>query len=216
MTLLEYSVLAASSLFVIVDPIAVVPGFLAMTPTDTPAQREGMARLASAVMAGVLLTFALSGQLIFNFLGITLPAFQIAGSIVLMLVALDMLRGQRSRVQETREETDAGAAKADIAITPLAIPMLSGPGAISTVILLRNQAEGASQLIALCAGVVGVSAAAYVILRVSARGAQWLNPIALKLTTRIMGLLLAAVAAQFMVNALRELGIIPAGVISNQ
>jgi multiple antibiotic resistance protein len=216
MTLLEYTFLAASSLFVIVDPIAVVPGFLAMTPTDTPAQREGMARLACAVMAGVLLTFALSGQLIFKFLGITLPAFQIAGSIVLMLVALDMLRGQRSRVQETREETDAGAVKDDIAITPLAIPMLSGPGAISTVILLRNQSDGAPQLIALCACILGVSAAAYVILRFSARGAQWLNPIALKLTTRIMGLLLAAVAAQFMVNALRELGIIPAGVISNQ
>ena len=130
MTPVEFTLLAFSSLFVIVDPIAVVPAFLAMTPNETPAQRERMARLAGFVMAGVLLTFALMGQWIFKFLGITLPAFQIAGSIILLLVALDMLRAQRSRVQETREETEAGTAKEDIAITPLAVPMLAGPGAI--------------------------------------------------------------------------------------
>src|SRR5436190_270506 len=139
MSLLEFTLLAFGSLFVIVDPIAVVPGFLAITPSDTPEQRERMARMASFVMAGVLLAFALLGKWIFQFTGITLPAFQIAGSIILMLVALDMLRAQRSRVQETREETEAGAQKMDVAITPLAIPMLSGPGAISTVILLHNQ-----------------------------------------------------------------------------
>jgi len=116
---LEFSLLAFSSLFVIVDPIAVIPGFLAITPSDSPAQRERMARLASFVMAGVLLAFALLGKWIFQFLGITLPAFQIAGSVILLLVALDMLKAQRSRVQETREETEAGAQKLDIAITPL-------------------------------------------------------------------------------------------------
>jgi multiple antibiotic resistance protein len=205
----EFSLLAFGSLFVIVDPIAVVPGFLAITPGDTPAQRERMARLAALVMAGVLLAFALAGRFIFQFLGITLPAFQIAGSIILLLVALDMLKAQRSRVQETQEETEAGAHKVDIAITPLAIPMLAGPGAISTVILLHNQATGVSQNIALCACILAVSAATYFILRLSATGAKWLNPIALKITTRIMGLLLAAVASQFMINALRELKLVP-------
>ncbi len=209
MNSLEYTLLAFSSLFVIVDPIAVVPAFLAMTPTETPAQRERMARLASFVMAGVLLMFALTGRWIFKVLGITLPAFQIAGSIILLLVALDMLRAQRSRVQETREETEAGTAKEDIAITPLAVPMLAGPGAISTVVLLNQQAVGLAKTIALCSCILAVSAAAYVILRLSAKGARWLNPIALKITTRIMGLLLAAVASQFMINALRELRLMP-------
>jgi multiple antibiotic resistance protein len=207
-SLFKFSLLAFSSLFVIVDPIAVIPGFLAITPSDSPAQRERMARLASFVMAGVLLAFALLGKWIFQFLGITLPAFQIAGSIILLLVALDMLRAQRSRVQETREETEAAAQKIDIAITPLAVPMLSGPGAISTVVLLHEQAVGVSQTVALCASILAVSAATYVILRLSATGAKWLNPIALKITTRIMGLLLAAVASQFMINALRELKLI--------
>jgi len=211
MNMAEYVLLAGSSLFVIVDPIAVVPAFLAMTPHDSPAQRERMARLASFVMAGVLIAFALSGRYIFRFLGITLPAFQIAGSIILLLVALDMLRAQRSRVKETQEETEAGVNKVDIAVTPLAIPMLAGPGAISTVILLHNQAGGLSQDIALCACILGVSLASYLILRLSATGARWFNPIAMKITTRIMGLLLAAVACQFMINALKDLKLLPAG-----
>jgi multiple antibiotic resistance protein len=95
------------------------------------------------------MTFALVGQKLFTLLGITLPAFKIAASIVLLLIALDMLRAQRSRVQETSEETDAGAAKEDVAITPLAIPMLAGPGAISTIILLESQAKGVIQEVAL-------------------------------------------------------------------
>jgi len=200
MALLAYLVLATSSLFVIVDPIAAVPAFIAMTPGNTPAERMRMARLAALVMAGVLLAFALAGRWIFRFLGITMPAFEIAASIVLLLVALDMLRAQRSRVLETREETAAGVEKLDIAVTPLAIPMLSGPGAISTVILLQNQAQGLGQQAALYLSIVLVAAATYVILRVSARGMQWLSPIALNIAIRIMGLLLAAVAVQFMLN----------------
>src|SRR5258706_10339221 len=148
MRLPEYILLAASSLFVIVDPMATVPAFLAMTPTDTPEQRTRMAGLACCVMAGVLIVFAVAGKMIFKVLGITMPAFQIAASIVLLLVALDMLRAQRSRVQETREETAAGTEKNDIAITPLAIPMLAGPGAISTAILLQNRAVNLAQHIA--------------------------------------------------------------------
>jgi multiple antibiotic resistance protein len=134
-----------------------------------------------------------------------LPAFQLAGSIVLLYVALDMLQARRSAVQETSEEATAGAAKEDIAITPLAVPMLAGPGAITTAILLHNQANGVAQRIALYICILVVSALCYFILRWSAKGARWLNPIALKIGTRIMGLLLAAVAIQFAINALTQL-----------
>jgi len=205
MSLTEYILLAASSLFVIVDPVATVPAFLAMTPTDTPEQRIRMARLACWVSGGVLIAFAVAGKWIFKFLGITMPAFQLAASIVLLLVALDMLRAQRSRVQETSEETAAGMEKTDIAVAPLAIPMLAGPGAISTAILLHNQAANWGQRIALYGCIAVVCLACYLILRLSARGAQWLSPIAMNITTRIMGLLLAAVAIQFMLNAVRDL-----------
>lgn len=210
MSLPEYILLAASSLFVIVDPLATVPAFLAMTPTDTPAQRIRMARLACCVAAGVLLGFAVAGNWLFHYLGITMPAFQLAASLVLLLVALDMLRAQRSRVQETSEETAAGIEKNDIAVTPLAIPMLAGPGAISTAILLQNQAEKMPEkpklyLAALYGCILAVCFASYLILRLSAHGARWLSPILMNITVRIMGLLLAAVAVQFAINALHQL-----------
>lgn len=201
--LVEFTLLAFGSLFVIVDPFATVPAFIAMTPRDTPEQRIRTARLACIVMAAVLLIFALGGKIIFKLLGITMPAFQIAASIVLLVVALDMLRAQRSRVVETSEETHAGTEKSDIAITPFAVPMLAGPGAISTVILLQSRAADVPQYVSLYVCIAAVSFASYLIFRVSARGAQWLNPIAMKVTTRIMGLLLAAVAVQFMINGMK-------------
>jgi multiple antibiotic resistance protein len=199
----EYILLALGSLFVIVDPLATVPAFLAMTPNDTPEQRIRTVRLACCVTAGVLLAFSVAGQMIFRVMGITMPAFEIAASIVLLLVALDMLRAQRSRVQETHEETKAGTEKTDIAVTPLAIPMLAGPGAISTTILLENEARDFAQHIALYGCILAVSLASYLILRFAARSARWFSPIAMSIATRIMGLLLAAVAIQFMLNAIK-------------
>ena len=201
--LFEYIVLAASSLFVIVDPLAVVPAFLAMTPNDTAEQRIRTARLACWVSAGVMLVFSFAGQIIFKFMGITMPAFQIAASILLLIVALDMVRAQRSRVQETHEETKAGTEKTDIAVTPLAIPMLAGPGAISTTVLLQHEAKDIPQHIALYCCILAVSFASYWVLRVAARGTRWLNPIMMSIAIRIMGLLLAAVAIQFMLNAIK-------------
>jgi multiple antibiotic resistance protein len=205
MNLPEYALLAFSSLLVIIDPPAAVPAFLVMTPDDSPKERERTARLASLVIAGVLLTFAIAGKWIFKVLGITMPAFQIAASIVLLLMSLDMLRAQRSRVQETSEETAAGTSKHDIAITPLAVPMLAGPGAISTAILLHSQASNFAQTLVLYACILAVAFVTYIVLRLSVHGARWLSPIAIKITTRIMGLLLSAVAIQFMLNAIKEL-----------
>ncbi|GMV49159.1 NAAT family transporter [Nitrospirales bacterium NOB] len=202
MNLLEYALFAFSSLFVIVDPIAVVPAFLAMTPRDSVAQRLRTARMACFVAAGILTVFALFGQTIFKLLGITLPAVQIAGGLILLLVALDMLRAQRSTVQATPAETEAGTGKDDIAIAPLAVPMLAGPAAISTVILLETQARTLALRAVLLGCLVLVGIASYSILAIGARGAKWLNPIADKIISRLMGLLLAALAVQFMMNGL--------------
>src|SRR2546425_10803271 len=210
MNLQEFVLWAAICVFVIIDPIAPVPAFLAMTPNDPPQDRIRMARMACMISAIILLIFATTGKLIFNFLGITIPAFQLAGSIVLLLVALDMLRARRSPVQETTEETDAGAAKADIAVTPLAVPMLAGPGAITTAVLLHNRAAGNFTLqVALYVCIVGVCLASFLIFALSAHGAKWLNPIFLRLTSRLMGLLLAAIAMQFLIKALTDLKLVP-------
>ncbi len=209
MHLLEYTLFAFSSLFVIVDPIAAVPAFLAMTPRDSIAQRLRTARVASLAVVFVLAAFSLLGQSILKTLGITLPAIQVAGGLVLLLVALDMLRAQRSSVQETAEETAAGTNKDDIAITPLAVPMLAGPAAISTVVLLEAQAKSLAERVALLGCLVLIGLASYSILAIAARGAKWLNPIAERIISRLMGLLLSALAVQFMFNGLKEVGLIP-------
>jgi multiple antibiotic resistance protein len=206
--LIEYILFAFSSLFIIVDPLATIPAFISMTPDETVQDRQRMARLACTSMAVVLMAFAVAGKWIFKFLSITMPAFQIAASVVLMLVALDMLRAQRSRVHETPQETAAGANKTDIAITPLAVPMLAGPGAISAVIVLQSKAVDVAQHAALFGCIIAVSIVSYLILRFAASGAGRLSPIALRITARIMGLLLAAVAIQFLLKALQDLGLI--------
>ena len=205
MTLLEYTLFAFTSMFVIVDPVATVPAFLAMTPHNSLVQQNRMALLASAVAAGVLMGFALAGPWLFKILGITLPAFQIAGSLLLMRIALDMLYAQRTRERQTDEEVQAGTKMEDVAITPLGVPMLAGPGAISTALILLNQATDIAQRVALFVCILGVCFWSYVILRIGAHGARFLNPLALKLITRLMGLLLAAIAVQFIVNGLAEL-----------
>ncbi len=206
MTPTEYAVLAFSSLFVIVDPLATVPAFLAMTTRYTLTQRLRMAKVACLVVVMILGGFALAGQWLFSLLGISLAAVQVAGALVLLLVALDMLRAQRSPVQETAAETAEGAAKDDIAITPLAVPMLAGPAAISTIILLDAQAASwlYRGILLACVGLVGL--ASYGILALGASGAKWMSPLAEKIITRLMGLLLAALAVQFLFNGLKGEG----------
>jgi multiple antibiotic resistance protein len=203
MGFLEYCLLALSSLFVVVDPVTLIPVFLAMTPRDSPADRTRMARTASIVAAGILLGFALFGVWVFRLLGISVTAFQLAGSVLLLLIALEMLRGKPSTVRQSEEETDEGVEKKDIAVTPLGIPLLAGPGAITTVLMLHDQATDIPRYIALSGSIVVVCAASYVCLRLAANGMHWIRPIAMKIATRLMGLLLAAIAMQFLIDAVK-------------
>jgi multiple antibiotic resistance protein len=153
----------------------------------------------------VLVFFAATGPEIFRLLGITLPAFQIAGGLVLLLSALDMLRAKRSAFKETAEETEAGIAKQDVAITPLAIPMLSGPGAITTSIVLSSKADTWLHHCVIYICIAAVLWATYLILVAAGSGAKRLSPIALNIMTRLMGLLLAAIGVQFIISAILSL-----------
>jgi len=199
----EYALLTFSSLFAIVDPIAAIPAFLAMTARDTVAQRQRMAAVASLTCGFVLAFFAAFGSAIFKLLGITIAAFQIAGGLILLLSSLDMLRAKRSALKETQEETAAGAHKDDIAITPLAIPMLSGPGAITTSIVLFQRAGGMGHKTVFFGCIGAVTIITYSVLYLSASGSRQLNPIAMNIITRLMGLLLAALGVQFILSALK-------------
>lgn len=200
MTLTEYALLALSSMFVIIDPIGAVPTFIAITPGDSAPQRVRMAGMACVIAALFLAGFGLAGQQVFKLLGITMPAFQIAGGIVLLMVAMDMLRARKTETRETPAETEAGASKADIAVTPLAIPMLAGPGACSTVILLQSQADTAGKTMMLYIAIAVACLGSFIVFWIAGRQARRINPIAMRITTRLMGLLLAAIAMQFVLN----------------
>ncbi len=164
--------------------------------------------MRACLAAGVVLAlFALGGTWILRWFGLSLPAIEIAGSIVLMIVALDMIQARVTATQETREETLAGAEKESIALMPLAVPMLADPGAISTTLIMLNRADLPEQKTAFYLSLAAVLVAAFAILRLSVHGARRLSPIAQKMMGRLMGLLLCAMAVQFGINALRQMGV---------
>jgi multiple antibiotic resistance protein len=201
--MLEYALLTFGSLFAIVDPFAAIPPFLAMTTTDTAEQRRRMARTACVTAGGVMALFALLGPAIFRLFGITLPAFQVAGGLVLLLSSLDMLRAQKSPLKETPEELAEGMSKEDIAITPLAVPLLAGPGAITTSIVLAGKAATLPQKLIFFLLIGLVSLLSYWTLTVAADSAKKLSPTLLNIVTRLMGLLLAAIGVQLILSALK-------------
>lgn len=202
MNLVDFAVLSFGSLFVIVDPIALVPPFLAMTKDHTKEERIRASLIASAATFCTLVMFAFFGQFIFKGFGITLPAFQIAGGVILLIIALDMLKARRTPVRESPEEQAEGMSKDDIAIFPLAVPMLAGPGAITAVILLSNEAVTFQHHIILVGNIFFVSALSFIILRLASVKTHLLGVIAMKLITRLMGLLLASIAIQFILDGI--------------
>ncbi len=200
---MEYAFLTFGSLFAIVDPFAAVPTFLALTAHDTVEQRRLMARTACITCAGVMSAFALLGPAIFRLFGITLPAFQIAGGLVLLLSSLDMIRAQKSPMRETPEEFAEGMSKDDIAITPLAVPLLAGPGAITTSIVLAGRAANLPQKAIFYVLIALVAMISYWVLTLAAASAEKLSPTILNIITRLMGLLLAAIGVQLILSALK-------------
>ena len=204
-----FSLLALSSIFFLVDPFATIGSFLAITAGVDRAKRKRMAAKACITCFIVLAAFALAGQLIFKMFGITLPAFEIAGGLILMLIGIDMLEAKRSPTQESSSETEEGAHKEDAGIVPLGIPMLAGPGAISSVMVMVGQADSYWQMGAIL-GSIGVTAAAsYWVLNGAERLQRLLGETGIRILVRIMGLLLVALAMQFFVNGLTLLGVIP-------
>ncbi len=201
--LLRFALVTLGSVLFIVDPIAVIPTYLVITQDETAAERRRTARRACIAMVLMLVAFAATGTALFSVLGITLPAFRTAGGLILWFVALDMLHGER-RTQEGRDEVAEGRAKEDVALTPLAIPMLAGPGAISTVIVVSGQAEGAGQTIAVYAAIVITGLASYVALRVGEPLLGRIGKTGIRVVTRIMGLILAALAVQFVLSGVKE------------
>ena len=200
--LLEFLLLSVVSLFTVINPFSTVPAFLAITPGENATERRRAARTACLVACSVIALLAILGQHIFSVLGITLPAIQIAGGLLLFAIGFEMLRSPDAPIRLNDKEKAVAQEKEDIAITPLAVPLLCGPGAVSTTIIMQGQAQSWTANAMLLLSVPIVYLACYFILSLSASGADWLNPILLRILRRIMGLLFAAIAVQFVINGI--------------
>jgi len=206
----RFSVLALSSIFFLVDPFAALPTFLAVTAGQDDSKRRKTARKASLTAFVVLTTFAVAGSFIFKMFGITLPAFEIAGGVILLLIGLDMLEAKRSPTQESSGETAEAASKDDVGIVPLGIPMLAGPGAITSVMVLVGQVPGlwSWEMGAIFGSIAITAAICYFVLGSAARVARLMGETGIRILVRIMGLLLVALAVQYFVNGMVDLGVL--------
>jgi multiple antibiotic resistance protein len=204
--ILSLSFVSLSAMFFVVDPLSAVPFFLAMTRDADATGRRETARRASVAAGAVLAVFALGGELIFRVLGISLGAFKVAGGVVLLLLALDMIRTQPSRTRITEGEVAAGADKNDVAIVPLAMPLLAGPGSIATAIVLMSRTQGSPwwHKIPVLGAIAVTAAASYLILAGAVRTERVLGRSGLAILERAAGLLLVAIAIQFMLDGLGE------------
>ncbi|MBI4397539.1 MAG: NAAT family transporter, partial [Candidatus Omnitrophica bacterium] len=210
MNLIDFTILSFASLFVIVDPIGLIPTFLVITEGNSQKERVRTAILASITAFIILMVCAFTGQWVFRIFGVTLPAFEIAGGIVLLLIALDMLQARKTAVKETKEEEAEGIRKEEVAVTPLAVPMLAGPGAITTVVLLASKAAGIHQQLILLGAIFLVCFLTFVVLRIAAVHSYLLGVISMKVIMRLMGLLLATIAIQFILNGIRHANLLGA------
>ena len=192
-----------TSILFIVDPFAVIPTFLAMTARDTPELRRVQARRAAWTCAITLTVFALGGSLIFKIFGITIGAFKIAGGVLIGLNALDMVQARQSKQRETPVEKAEGIQKDDIGIMPLGVPMLAGPGAISTVMVLALGAKGPAATTAVYGSVALTALISYYVLSVATLVERRLGQTGMRILTRLMGLVLCAIAIQFIIDGIK-------------
>jgi len=207
-TILQTALIAFTSVFVLVDPIAAIPTFLVLTADADAPRRRHMALVAAITCFIVLTVFAAIGTLIFRLFSITLPAFKIAGGIILGLIGLDMLQARRSPTKETPKETEEGLEKEDVGIIPLGVPMLAGPGSISTVMVLISQSQDWLRSSLVFTAIAVTCAISFVVLAAADRVRSYLGATGIGILTRMMGLLLTAIAVQFILNGLKDVGIV--------
>ncbi|MFK7937747.1 MAG: MarC family protein [Roseovarius sp.] len=195
------------TLLVVIDPLALTPMFIAITQGIDARRRRIIAVRACLTAAGILITFALLGEALLGFIGISMPAFRIAGGILLFLTALDMLSDKRTQKRRERTAEAEDDDFDDPSVFPLAIPLLAGPGAITTVILLvaeRPDWFGFAWVIGLMLFTLGLVFVSFLSSNLVERA---LGKTGINVTTRLLGMLLAALAVQFVLDGLRSFGL---------
>ncbi len=200
MELHSYTLLALGSLAAILNPLGTVPTFLAVTEGSSDDERIAMARRGCLVAFFAMAAFALLGTRILASFRVGIPALQMAGGIVILRVGLEMLGGTRRRL--TPEESREAVEKDDVAITPIGVPLLCGPGSITTAMVLQSQATDIAQHLVLVASISVIYAGTFYLLWAAVRYSAVVSQLAMRVVSRLMGLLLAALAVQLVLNGM--------------
>jgi len=193
------------ALIAILDPLAAIPIFLNLTRDYSANERARTAWVTSAAVAGLLVVAALCGEAILAFMGTSLGAFRVGGGIVVLLMALSMLAAEPGRIRQTPEEAKEAVSKEAVAVVPLGIPLLAGPGAISTVIIQMDRGSGLLHKAIVVGCILVISGLCWVVLRNARWGGGIIGPLGLNVAIRIFGLVLVAIAVEFIVNGLKML-----------
>jgi multiple antibiotic resistance protein len=194
-----------TTLLAIVNPLGAVPVFLTLTSNNTESERRKIAFTASLTVALVLALTALIGQTVLNFFGISIASFRVGGGILLLLMAISMMQARHSHGKHTPEEEREAEEKESIAVVPIAMPLLSGPGAVSSVIIYTDQAFHPIHVGLMIVIGILISALTYLLLRVAIPLSRRLSRTGINIITRLMGLLLASIAIEFISSGLIEL-----------
>ena len=198
--LFQFALTAFVTLMVVVDPLGVAPSFVALTGELSADERNSVLRRASLAAFGVTLFFLIAGRWLLFYLGVTVHAFAISGGILLFVAAWPMLFGHRPGLQAP-ERTEQSRVGEDVAIFPLAIPLLSGPGTITTILLLDNQPHASDVRVALLTIILGcVFLISWMVLKAAERIVDRLGEGKVRIMTRVLGIILAALAVQFVLN----------------
>ncbi len=192
------------TLFVVIDPIGLTPVFIALTPGMTVQHRRAIAVRSTVIAAGLLFLFAFFGEQVLGFIGISMPAFRIAGGILLFLTALDMLFERRTKRRADKVEVDD---LPDPSVFPIAIPLIAGPGAIASIILLVGQAETSLDMAAVLGVMVGVLILVFLMFLSASLIERALGKTGIVVVTRLLGMLLAALSVQFVLDGIRGFGL---------
>ncbi|HEX8981527.1 MAG TPA: MarC family protein [Ktedonobacterales bacterium] len=201
---------ALVALFTVIDPIGLAPVTLALTADLSAYERAFVATRAAIIAAAVVAVFAVLGEAIFSALGVTSPAFSLAGGALLFLVAIDMLFGRQSGARETPREAREARHREDVSVFPLAIPMIAGPGTLTTLILLdsstANNSAGPELVLRVIIAVAAalVLFACWITMRLSLSIQKRIGVTGILVLSRVQGMLLAAVAAQFILNGVAQ------------
>jgi multiple antibiotic resistance protein len=195
----------AIALIAIVDPLAAIPLFLQLTGGFTQRERGRTARVTALAVFGVLAGAALAGEAILRAFGTSLPAFRVGGGIVLLLMAISMLTAEPDRTRHTPEEDLASQDKASVAVVPLGVPLLAGPGAISAVILEMDLGSGAVHRGFVLAVIALLALACWLVLHNAERLGRVIGPIGMNIVIRLFGLVLAAIGVEFIAAGVKQL-----------